>query len=879
MNNYSTTHQNTQQTKNTKDVLTFEHLEYLLDERNLPAKWLKVNFESLTQKEAQEMGFSTPSDGILLKSSAPSTQLQFRPDKPKVERKSDGTERAIKYVTPSGCEIDAMLPNHPDYPDLWTNPEELKKHCWTVDGHPCLLITEGFIDALIPTSEGVPTIALTGVENGLTGSKHDKEGKRFLVAGLRRHAELGLGFIIGFDADSANNRNVINAQIKLAKQLQLFDNPVYNITGLWTMTSDGSDKGIGDYIQKHGADAFEQNVLRRAEPIVDWLERVEQQFKKETTHKGKPTPQTIAKGIAEEYQPTWRFSDEEQVWRFWNGKYWEKKSKAYVRTSVKSILDSREVRYERSAFITDTVEQIKDDLTTFNWETFDRSQYIAFDNGVLEVETKKLLPHQPGYSFTSVLPYEYNPLKPIEEYSSVIEALKTECPATCQFMSTAMKGDETGIKKLLAVINSVITFKLSKLQMFVHFCGLPGTGKGTMTRLIQKCVGKNNYKGSNIKSLSKPDEIANVIDKQLVVLPDERTDTTVDAILGLTGNDEMSYRQLFKEGASGIFHGSIVVSSNTPLFAGHTIGLDRRTCMISFNNTIPDDKRDGSIEELMDNEIAQLIAVSLMLSDTEVATLIRGIGDANVPSFKLHQWRLKLESDSVASFFNEMIIVDPDGSISGNSLYKEAYRSYCDENGLKALANNKFPERFTELLRVIGVTVEKKSKANRVTWHGIRLRQESEETLTYEEQLEEQVKQVEESRQKAKTSPGNTRSDTSSTPDDVPAQSQTESESLPATPACEVDNTKIDSKEPNHQNLEKSDPSPVQKVGPVGKQHHPFKEKDRVTYYDQNIKGLMDATVIEVKFTPDKKNRGEYVIRYESGFKVDVFGTQINLKT
>lgn len=281
MNNYSTTHQNTQQTKNTKDVLTFEHLEYLLDERNLPAKWLKVNFESLTQKEAQEMGFSTPSDGILLKSSAPSTQLQFRPDKPKVERKSDGTERAIKYVTPSGCEIDAMLPNHPDYPDLWTNPEELKKHCWTVDGHPCLLITEGFIDALIPTSEGVPTIALTGVENGLTGSKHDKEGKRFLVAGLRRYAELGLGFIIGSDADSANNRNVINAQIKLAKQLQLFDNPVYNITGLWTMTSDGSDKGIGDYIQKHGADAFRQNVLRRAEPIADWLIKINEELKTE----------------------------------------------------------------------------------------------------------------------------------------------------------------------------------------------------------------------------------------------------------------------------------------------------------------------------------------------------------------------------------------------------------------------------------------------------------------------------------------------------------------------------------------------------------------------------------------------------------------------
>ncbi|SKB13083.1 conserved hypothetical protein [Planktothrix sp. PCC 11201] len=793
-NNYSTTHQKAQQEKVANDVLTLEHLEYLLDERNLPAKWIKANFESLKQKEAKEMGFSAPSDGILLKSALPSLQSQFRPNKPKVEKKADGTERVIKYVTPFGCEIDAMLPIHPDHPNFWTDTERLKDHCWKIDDHPCLLITEGFIDALIPTSQGIPTVALTGVENGLTGSKHDKEGKRYLVPVLRSFAELGFGLIIGFDADSKNNKNVINAQKTLVKKLQLFDTPTYSVTALWDMMPDKSDKGIGDYIQKHGINAFRQNVLRRAEPTEKWLERIEQQFKKEGTRTGKPTPQTIAKEIAEEYQPNWRFSDKEQVWRFWNGKYWEKKSDSYVETSVKAILDSREIEYKRSAFITDVVKLIKLDLTTFKWETFDRSKYIAFDNGVLEVETKKLLPHSQGYGFVSVLPYEYNPLKPVETYQSVIEALKTECPATYQFMTTAMNGDEIGVKKLLAVINSVITFKLSKLQMFVHFCGLPGTGKGTMTRLIQKCVGKNNYKGSNIKSLSKPDEIANIIDKQLVVLPDERTDTTVDAILGLTGNDEMSYRQLFKQGASGIFLGSVVVSSNTPLFAGDTVGLDRRTCMVSFNNAIPDNKRDGSIEDLMDAEIAQLIAVSLMLSDSEVTTLIRGIGGADIPSFELHKWRLKLLSDSVASFFNEMIVVDPDGSVSGADLYKGAYRGYCDENGLKPLANNKFPERFSELLRVLGVNVEKKSKANRVTWYGIRLRRESEETLTYEEQLEEQAKQSEQSKQNAKASPGNTRSDTSSVPDDVPAQSQTEGESLPAIPALEVDNINIKSK-------------------------------------------------------------------------------------
>ncbi|SKB14208.1 conserved hypothetical protein [Planktothrix sp. PCC 11201] len=864
--NYSASHQKAQPLgklyKNTR--LTVEHWEYLVTKRGLPFDWVMDNCESMTAKTATEyLGYTAPSNGIMIRGE--NGQYSFKPDIPLVEYK-DGKEKVRKYLTPREDEgYDAMLLTHPMYSDYWTNLDKLKERAYIIDGAPCIAVTEGGFKAMVVMDNKIPCVAALGVEMGLTPKKNDPQGKRYLVKTLEKLARAGFGFLMMFDGDIATNINVTNALKKLGHQLGLFNVHVH--VASWDMTSE-KDKGVDDYILNNGFPQFQSEVLSRVQPFAEWLERIEQQFKKEGTHKGKPTPQTIAKEIAEEYQPNWRFSDKEQVWRFWNGKYWEKKSGSYVETSVKAILDSREIEYRRSAFVTDVVKLIKMDLTTFKWETFDRSKYIAFDNGVLEVETKKLLPHSQGYGFVSVLPYEYNPLKPIGEYQSVIEALKTECPATHQFMLTAMKGDEIGVKKLLAVINSVITFNLSKLQMFVHFCGLPGTGKGTMTRLIQKCVGKNNYKGSTIKNLSKPDEIANIIDKQLVVLPDERTDILADVILGLTGNDEMSYRQVFKEGASGVFLGSIVVSSNTPLFAGETTGMDRRTCMISFNNAIPDNKRDGSIEDLMDREIAQLIAVSLMLSDSEVTALIRGIGGADVPAFELHKWRLKLQADSVASFFNELIVIDPDGSISGSDLYKGSYRGYCEENGLKPLANNKFPERFSELLRVLGIDIEKKSKANRVTWYGIRLRLESEETLTYEEQLEEQVKRSEENRQHANASPGNTRSDTSSVPDDVPAQSQTERESLPALPALEVDNINI-----------KSEPTQPQKVGRKGQGHHPFKVKDRVTYYDKTTEGLMDATVVEVQFPPNDKNRGEYIIQFKSEYKITVFGNEINLKS
>jgi len=301
MNNCNTIHQNTQRSvKYFKGRLTERHLYYLASDRELPYHWILANFESISQKEAKEMGFSVSSDGILLKSSAPSVQQQIRPDNPKVEKKSDGTERVIKYVTPYDCEVDAMLPNHPDYPNFWLETDKLKDHCWKIDGHPYLLITEGFIDALIPTSEGIPTIALTGVENGLTGSKHDKEGKRYLVPVLRRFAELGFGFIVGFDADSKNNKNVIKAQNSLVKQLQLFDNPIYIATGLWTMGTNEEDKGIGDYIQKHGVDDFRQKILKRVEPIADWLIRVNEELKAEGINADDELPPKTTK-IEEQY--------------------------------------------------------------------------------------------------------------------------------------------------------------------------------------------------------------------------------------------------------------------------------------------------------------------------------------------------------------------------------------------------------------------------------------------------------------------------------------------------------------------------------------------------------------------------------------------------
>ncbi|MFM6204964.1 DUF5906 domain-containing protein, partial [Planktothrix sp.] len=107
-----------------------------------------------------------------------------------------------------------------------------------------------------------------------------------------------------------------------------------------------------------------------------------------------------------------------------------------------------------------------------------------------------------------------------------------------------------GIKKLLAVINGVIKFRFSELQQFVHLSGKPGTGKGTFLRLLQKCVGKGNYQGSSLSSLSSEYELASIIDKQLVIFSDERKQVGCETILKLTGGDDIRFREIRKSPGS-----------------------------------------------------------------------------------------------------------------------------------------------------------------------------------------------------------------------------------------------------------------------------------------------------------------------------------------
>jgi phage/plasmid-associated DNA primase len=437
-----------------------------------------------------------------------------------------------------------------------------------------------------------------------------------------------------------------------------------------------------------------------------------------------PTPREMARELAETYGHLWKFQNEQKCWRVWNGQIWEKAEEGNFATLVKRTIDARNIAYKGSAYLNDVLALLTHDLRQKHWSIWDRKRYIAFANQVLDCEKGEALEFSPGMGFTSNLPYQFKPLRASAPDS--IAALQANCPNTYKWMNGTMQGDFKKILKLLAVINGMLKFRFFDLQMFVHLVGKPGSGKGTFARLLQKIVGRENHKGCKISRLEDGSTMASVIDKQLVVCPDERTTTGVDTILSLTGGDIISYREVYKPATDAYFYGTLLICSNHPIFVGDTTGLDRRLCLIGFDNPMPAYLRDSGIEQSMEGEISQLIAISLNLSDALVTELIRGTGAGQIAEFKLSEWEMKVQTNSIAAHFDENLIVDPTASTPTGKLY-EHYKNWCGST-LKAVSHIKYPKMLEELcvdyLQIPGVKY--KRSGGRSWFEGLRLRAENE---------------------------------------------------------------------------------------------------------------------------------------------------------
>ena len=126
---------------------------------------------------------------------------------------------------------------------------------------------------------------------------------------------------------------------------------------------------IDDVKVRHGSDAVAK-IMSEAQPYAQWLKSIENQINNivespdtsdtssKTKSKKPPTPREIAAQLAEEYRPDWKYHEEQQTWRGWTGKCWEKIKPGPFKSLIVTTLDAKGVNYSGIEYVNNVIEML-----------------------------------------------------------------------------------------------------------------------------------------------------------------------------------------------------------------------------------------------------------------------------------------------------------------------------------------------------------------------------------------------------------------------------------------------------------------------------------------------------------------------------------------
>ena len=328
---------------------------------------------------------------------------------------------------------------------------------------------------------------------------------------------------------------------------------------------------------------------------------------------------------------------------------------------------------------------------------------LPMANGVLDIETLKLMPYSHEHRFSWQLPYPY-------DEDAKIEVIK-------RWLWDASGQDMESINIIRAFFKMALIG--GNVQKFLELIGGGGTGKSTLTRLLVAFIGEKNHTVTELKALeTNRFEAAGLYGKRLVLINDSsRYGGEVSVLKALTGGDSIRLeKKNVQQSGSFVFDGVVVIASNEAIqTADYTSGLIRRRMPINFNRKVTDaDKlkwrEEGGIEAVMHKELAGLLNWVLAMSDSEVKQAIGGINGEMTQAQREHL----IETNKIAAWIDDNLIINPKSELYvGKSMKKQTdfneintarreklysnYEAWCDDYAVHPVAIQRFTNNILDV--------------------------------------------------------------------------------------------------------------------------------------------------------------------------------------
>jgi putative DNA primase/helicase len=214
------------------------------------------------------------------------------------------------------------------------------------------------------------------------------------------------------------------------------------------------------------------------------------------------------------------------------------------------------------------------------WGDRDTSHLVVCQNGILDVHSNILEPHNPSYFTTSILPYSYNPSATAPQWET--------------FLNDVLENDNDRIMLLQEWLGYMLitSYEHQKAMLLI---GASRSGKGTIGHIMQALVGSEAYAGLTLEGLAVDAILENVLDKTVLFFGDVHSvsgpdrNRILDRFKSITGNDPLPINRKYKGAWNGRFPGRITLAANNiPAFADDSGAMANRLLILPFNRSYLD---------------------------------------------------------------------------------------------------------------------------------------------------------------------------------------------------------------------------------------------------------------------------------------------------
>lgn len=290
-------------------------------------------------------------------------------------------------------------------------------------------------------------------------------------------------------------------------------------------------------------------------------------------------------------------------------------------------------------------------------------------NGLLDLETGDLLPRNDSAFILGGSGAEFRPMvdPPVRWLA---------------FLSEIFDGDSERIGRLQEWFGYCLTPDTS-MQKMLFLLGPPGSGKGTILRVLIELIGLTNTVTFELAGLAERFALSSFVGKMIAVCGDARIDRTVSELgvlsklLGIVGEDLMNVDRKMRDILTiKLFARFILASNELPRIPDAAAALTRRVMSVTMPKSFTH-KRDRHLDRKLIAELSGILSWAIIgwqrIRDQEAFTVIGEDEDTAQEITSL--------SSPITQFVREEMTWEDDASVDIISVF-ERYQEWAKKAGM-----------------------------------------------------------------------------------------------------------------------------------------------------------------------------------------------------